>query len=149
MENTANQFVMFRTFGGVHQKGFLTVLQPPEPFTVPKIIFSEHKLTAQEIDEAFDWSETWQQVMWDDVSWFRGAAVLLRKQLAKLELSDQVVDSIEKTIREDGILPMLDLENPDISTDIVGDEVFVSIGPRDWQWDKHTGACIGSGTYLD
>jgi hypothetical protein len=71
MESTENQFVMFRTFGGVHRKGFLTVIQPPEPFTVPKVIFSEHKLTTQEIDDAFDWSETWQQVMLDDFSRFQ------------------------------------------------------------------------------
>jgi hypothetical protein len=68
MESTENQFVMFRTFDGVHQKGFLTVIQPPEPSTVPKVIFSERKLTTQEIDDTFDGAATWQQVMLDDIS---------------------------------------------------------------------------------
>ena len=72
----------------------------------------------------------------------------LRKKIAKLELSDQVVESIEKTIRGDRILPMLNLVNPEICAEIVGDEVSISIGPRDWQWDKLTGERVASGTCL-
>jgi hypothetical protein len=72
----------------------------------------------------------------------------LCKELARLELRDEVVASIEKTIQEDLILPDLHLVNPKIIAEIVGDEVSITIGPRDWQWDKFTGECVAAGTWL-
>jgi hypothetical protein len=73
----------------------------------------------------------------------------LRKKIAELDLRNEVVASIETTIREDLILPTLDLVNPEICAEIVGDEVSISIGPRDWQWDKLTGERVGCGTWLE
>jgi hypothetical protein len=70
------------------------------------------------------------------------------REIAKLGLPEDIVASVEKTIQEDLILPTLDLVNSAICAEIIGDEVSVSIGPRDWQWDKFTGECVASGTCL-
>lgn len=58
---------------------------------------------------------------------------------------------IFKDLDKDLILPILKLrKNCNISWAIskkYGD-IFLQIGPRDWQWNRKTGAMIGSGTCL-
>jgi hypothetical protein len=49
------QFVTFLdTKLGQIRKGYLTVVQPPEGFSVPKVIFSDTELSEAEINSALD-----------------------------------------------------------------------------------------------
>jgi hypothetical protein len=61
----------------------------------------------------------------------------------------QVKGKIFKTLQEDLILPTLKLKkNCTIHFTVVGDEVTLVLGPRDWQWNQKTGKLIGCGTFL-
>ena len=50
---------------------------------------------------------------------------------------------------EDLILPMLDLGKK-VTIRITEDEKYVRlyVGPRDWQFSKETGVCVGAGTCI-
>ena len=50
---------------------------------------------------------------------------------------------------EDLILPMLDLKEP-VTIRITEDDKHLRlyVGPRDWQFSKETGECVGAGTAL-
>lgn len=62
MKDIMNQYVTFRSGndgkqignGSKNRKGYITFIQPPPPFNVPKVIFSETKLTEKEIDDVLD-----------------------------------------------------------------------------------------------
>mgnify|MGYP001561319664 CR=1 FL=1 len=59
------------------------------------------------------------------------------------------MSNIETYAVHDTILSMLLLPNPcEIRIDITEKYVYLHIGPRDWQWDRKTGAFIGCGTAL-
>ncbi len=48
---------------------------------------------------------------------------------------------------DDQILSMLTFPNPaKIRVVIDGKYVRLYVGPRDWQWDRDTGECVGAGT---
>jgi hypothetical protein len=50
---------------------------------------------------------------------------------------------------DDLILPMLDLgEKVRIRIEITKDDVFLYIGPRDWQFERKTGEMVGCGTMI-
>jgi len=51
---------------------------------------------------------------------------------------------------KDLILPMLKLKEP-VTIRITEDEKYLRlyVGPRDWQFSKETGKCVGAGTGLD
>lgn len=77
------------------------------------------------------------------------AIVEAMNQTKKLGLSQEVQSSVEKTLREDPILPTLKLGSiPKVIVRFEKDEeeVSVQIGQRDWTWDKMTGEKTSSGT---
>jgi len=49
-------------------------------------------------------------------------------------------------LQEDTLLPVLNLPNPcKVRIKVTEKDVYLYVGPRDWQWDKKTGQFIGSG----
>jgi len=65
------------------------------------------------------------------------------------KLSDRVRKSILHEVRKDLILPLLNLTpNTAIKLRWFDNDVILSVGPRDFQFDRKTGECIGAGTCL-
>ena len=64
--------------------------------------------------------------------------------------SQRLVRAICKEMREDLILPQLGLRrNARIAFDYPSDaEISITIGCRDFQFNRKTGECVGAGTFL-
>lgn len=59
----------------------------------------------------------------------------------------RVVNSIVKALREDLILPMLDLKRVVVKTEVFPGRIVVCIGRRDW-WFTGRGEMTGVGTLM-
>jgi hypothetical protein len=57
--------------------------------------------------------------------------------------------SLQVFEQKDLILPTLHLSKPcHISISLSRTRIYLTIGPRDWEWDRQTGELIGAGTSL-
>lgn len=77
----------------------------------------------------------------------------LTVSLKKLGLAAPVVSSIEKSIKSDGVLPLIVdrltlSDKVSVTLDDENNKVVVSIGPRDWEFDGNTGERSSAGTFF-
>lgn len=84
-----------------------------------------------------------------------GAADAIGLVVAKfgelLDYNPELVADIEKSLKADLILPILNLGDRVaicVGIDDADREAYAEIGPRDWQWDTDTGELLGCGTTL-
>jgi hypothetical protein len=66
-----------------------------------------------------------------------------------LNIPLRVKENIARDLEADLVIPMLNLNGAEAECIVNSNEVCVTIGPRDWQWDAFTGERLGCGTLLE